>query len=113
MDVRSLCSDLVMVEWKDQDGWMHELAAVLEDISPRGGCLQLEAPIPAGTEVQVSQGEHWGIVCRVVYCEYREIGYFIGLEFPEGEFWSKNAFSPRHLLNLTDLIQELNYRVIH
>ena len=92
---------------------MHELAAVLEDISPHGGCLQVESPVPENTVVQIRHGHQWGMVCRTVYCEYREIGYFIGLEFPEGEFWSKSAFNPQHLLNLTELMMGLNRRAVN
>ncbi len=108
MNARSLCSDLVILEWKDVDGWNHELAAVLEDISPRGACLQIEEAVPVDTAVQISHGRHWQIGCRVVYCEYREIGYFLGLEFSAGEDWNRGAFNPQHLLDLTDLMHRLN-----
>ncbi len=113
MYARSLCSDLVRVEWVDEEGWTHELAAVLEDISPGGACLQVESPIPTETEVRVRQGNRWKSVCRTKYCEFREIGYFIGLQFRAGERWNPESFNPRHLLDLTHLIQELNARAVH
>jgi hypothetical protein len=111
-EARSLCSDLVKLEWKDDEGWLHELPGVLEDISGRGACVQVESPVPAETELLISQGDRWGMQCRVVYCEFHDIGYFLGLEFASGELWDQGVFRPRHLLDLNKLMATLNARAV-
>ena len=100
---RSLCSDLVKLEWKDQRGSIQETSAVLEDISQQGACLQVERPICAGLEAQVSHGDEWGMPCRTVYCVFREIGYFVGVVFDAGKRWSPDEYEPGHLLDLAEL----------
>jgi hypothetical protein len=63
----------------------------------------VEEPIPLGVEIrwgqtkQVFQG-------HVRYCVYREIGYFVGVEFDPSFKWSKKAFKPQHLLDLQTLV---------
>jgi hypothetical protein len=101
---RSLCADLVELEWRDDAGALRIVPAILEDISPRGACLQVEYPVPISIEVTIRHEEPWSIECRTTYCNYREIGYFLGLEFKPGERWSKRAFRPQHLLDLTQLM---------
>ena len=77
--------------------------ALLEDISPSGACLQLETAVPLGVEM------HWSsprqeLSGTVRYCVYREIGYFVGVEFEPSSKWSKRAFRPKHLLDLKQLM---------
>jgi hypothetical protein len=95
---------MIDVSWVDGGGRMHRAAAVLEDISPGGACLQLESPVEAGTEVTFPcpQGRLRGVVR---YCTYREIGYFLGLQFDQENLWSRERFEPEHLLDLDKLIQ--------
>ncbi len=100
---RSLCADLVQVEWKDEFGRSRVLPALLEDISSKGACLQMEAPVPENTEISISHGPDWIMVCQTVYCVYREIGYFVGIRFDDRTQWSEAAFRPLHLLKLADL----------
>jgi hypothetical protein len=40
----------------------------------------------------------------VRYCEYQEIGYFVGVEFEPGSKWSRKTFKPQHLLDLERLM---------
>jgi hypothetical protein len=37
---------------------------------------------------------------------YREIGYFVGIEFEAGSRWSKNQFRPQHLLDPRHLVDQ-------
>ncbi len=53
--------------------------ALLEDISSNGACLQLETPVPLGVEIAGKRRR--SSRRRVRYCVYREIGYFVGVEF--------------------------------
>jgi hypothetical protein len=103
---RMLCADLVQVRWKDPQGKAHKTAALLEDISVSGACLQTEIPLPVGVSV------HWRTPRKEFngttrYCEYREIGYFVGVEFDTASRWSKKSFRPQHLLDLKRLLAQI------
>ncbi len=103
IEPRNMCADMVEVRWRTSSGSDGCATALLEDISPSGACLQLETALAPGTEIRwdVPNGSFAG---RVRYCEYREIGYFVGVEFAEGSRWSKRAYCPRHLLDLKRLV---------
>ena len=79
-EVRMLCADMIDVRWKARLGGEQRIMAILEDISSSGACLQVEEPIPLGVEIHWDQSpqEFQGYVR---YCVYREIGYFVGVEF--------------------------------
>ena len=96
-----LCADLVEVSWS-REGKRSKVSALLEDISPSGVCLQTEVPIPVGVTVcwRSPKKEFSG---TVRYCEYREIGYFTGVQLDSGCKWSKRAYKPQHLLDLKSL----------
>lgn len=95
---RLLCADLVELEWKDKSGRTRRAVANLEDISLSGACLQLEVSVPLHTQVKISyvNGE---LVGAVRYCVYREIGYFLGVQFEEGVRWTQRLFKPLHLFD--------------
>ncbi len=98
-----LCADMVDVHWKDKSGKLRKVLANLEDISLSGACLQFEHPIPLQTDVRITyrKGELTG---KVRYCVYREIGYFLGVEFEPGCRWSAREFRPQHLLDPRRLV---------
>lgn len=98
-----MCADLVDLGWKDRSGKIKRLVANLEDISLSGACLQVDAPLPVHTSVVISypKGELQG---RVRYCVYREIGYFLGIEFEPGTKWSQRLFRPQHMLDPRRLV---------
>ena len=102
-EVRMLCADVVEVSWKDAGGKSGRAQALLEDISASGACFQLEGPVPLGSEVRWNSPKRefsgW-----VRYCVYREIGYFIGVEFQQSSKWSRKEFRPQHLLDLKRLV---------
>ena len=95
---RMLCADLVDVRWKDKAGKSKRAVANLEDISASGVCLQMDEQIPLETEVKINypKGELTGVVR---YCIFREIGYFLGLEFPPGHRWTQQDYKPMHMLD--------------
>jgi hypothetical protein len=95
---RLLGADLVEIQWKDKSGRMRRTVANLEDISSSGACLQLETAIPLHTEVTLScpAGDLEG---HIRYCVYREIGYFLGVQFDDGVQWSQRSFKPQHLFD--------------
>src|SRR5208283_1161992 len=98
-----LCADLVDVKWKDQTGRTRRGVANLEDISLAGACLQVDRPVPLGTSFRISYpaGE---LIGTVKYCVFREIGYFLGIEFEPGSRWSQRHFRPQHLLDTRKLV---------
>ena len=95
---RMLCAELVDVVWKDKSGRTRRAVANLEDISLSGACLQVDGPVPLQTKLRIlyPKGELRGHVC---YCVYREVGYFVGVEFEPGFRWSLRQFRPQHLLD--------------
>jgi hypothetical protein len=104
-EIRMLCADMVELHWEDGRGKRQQATGLLEDISACGACLQLENPVPLGV------GIHWECPNQqfsghVRYCVYREIGYFVGVEFDPAVRWSKKTFRPRHLLDLQRLVEQ-------
>ncbi len=94
---------MVEVSWRDRTGKKRKATGLLEDISRSGACLQTEEPVPLGVEIgwECPKQEFFG---RVQYCVYREIGYFIGVEFDSSSQWTKKAYKPQHLLDLQQLV---------
>lgn len=106
-----LCADLVDIQWKDKNGRTRRTVANLEDISLSGACVQVDLPIPLQTALRISypKGELQGRVC---YCVYREIGYFLGIEFDPGFRWSLRQFRPQHLLDPRRLVSKVANRLL-
>jgi hypothetical protein len=109
IEPRMLCADLVEIQWRDQTGRRRRAMANLEDISLSGACLQVERPIPLGCAVRLAypSGELAG---AVKYCIFREIGYFLGVEFEPGTRWSPRSFRPQHLLDPRRMITRATSR---
>src|SRR5262249_29195394 len=102
-EARMLCAELVDIRWKDKTGRGHKVTAILEDISASGACVQIDGPIPANTVVKIlhPKGQLQG---RVRYCVYRDIGYFVGLQFEANSKWSRKDFQPQHMLDMPRLL---------
>jgi len=77
---------------------------LLEDISPSGACLQMETDVPLEAEIRWASPQQ-PFAGRVRYCVYREIGYFVGVEFEPESRWSKKTYQPQHLLDLQQLMR--------
>jgi len=89
---------MVDVEFKDRTGRRRQETVNLEDISSSGACLNCEVPIAVGTPVHMKHGKGL-LLGRVKYCVYREVGYFVGVEFDEGSRWNQRNFRPMHLFD--------------
>ena len=102
-EARMLCADLVDIRWKDKSGRGHKVTALLEDISSSGACVQLDGPIPHNTRVRIyhPKGQLEGFVR---YCVYRDIGYFVALQFEPDSKWSRREFQPQHMLDMPRLL---------
>ena len=102
-EVRMMRADMVEVCWREGRSRPRRITGLLEDISASGACLQVEMPLPLGADVSWdSCGHKFSGLVR--YCVYREIGYFVGVEFNSGSKWSKRAYKPQHLLDLERLM---------
>src|SRR2546423_5518123 len=101
---RMLCAELVDIRWKDKSGRGRKATAILEDISSSGACVQIEeGPIPQNTVMKIChpKGQLNG---TVRYCVFREIGYFVGLEFKADSKRSRKEFQPDHMLDMPRLL---------
>ncbi len=99
---RFLCSDLVQVDWFEQEDEFRTVEALLEDISPKGACVQVEQLIPPGLGITMTVGQN-RFSGYVSHCVYRDYGYFVGIRFSEETLWSSGIFMPRHLTDLQSL----------
>ncbi len=122
---RFLCADLVRVDWMQPAGDVEctTVEGVLEDFSALRACVQVEDRIPLGVSILISanSGASGRDACpgdggpmgasfsgHVSYCEYRDYGYFVGIQFSDETRWSSRIFQPQHLTNLAVLAQSGN-----
>jgi len=99
VEVRMLCADLIEICWTDGAGKTQKAQAVLEDISASGACLQVDVPVPSGVTLRwCSPKKEFSGAVR--YCVYREIGYFVGVQFDASSRWSRKTYRPQHLLDM-------------
>jgi hypothetical protein len=103
-EARMLCADVVEARWTDKDGQTRRANALLEDISSSGACLQFEMAVPTGVNLYWS-GARQEFMGQVRYCVYREIGYFVGVQFDGRSKWSEDSYKPLHLLDLQKLVK--------
>jgi hypothetical protein len=103
IDPRMMCAELVEVHWNDKAGRRHRDVANLEDISLSGACLQLERPVQKGTHITVNYGDG-EMPATVRYCLYRDLAYFLGLQFDDGCKWSTKRFRPQYMLDPRELV---------
>jgi hypothetical protein len=96
LEPRLLCADLIRIEWTDGRGRRHDAAAVLEDIARSGASLQTDIRVPVAADIKLHRGTKT-LSGKVRYCAFREIGYFIGVNFDRHQKWSIRFFRPKHL----------------
>ena len=93
-----MCAEMLSLSCSDQQGSKLETTAVLEDLSPGGSCPSSNVPLTVGRKVDLSAE-----VCRaegeVRYCELGEYGYLVGVQFADGQEWSREDWRPQHLLS--------------
>ena len=98
-----MCADLVDITWRDQKNKDRRTIANLEDISISGACLQVDEELPLGTPVEISYPN--GVMAGVVkYCVYREIGFFLGVQFEDQKKWNALRFKPQYMFDPRQLI---------
>src|SRR3954471_11360179 len=102
---RYMCAELVRVNWMVGEELFQTAEAVLEDISPTGGCVQVEQPIPTGSIIMLSIGGQ-RFSGRVRYCVSREFGFFVGIKFAADTIWSEQLATPAHLTSMEAVLRE-------
>ena len=104
-----MCADLVDVRWTDRSGRSRGAVANLEDISRSGVCLHMDGEIPLTTVVRITypKGEFLGVV---QYCQFKEIGYYVGVRFEDGTKWSEINFTPMHLFDPREMVEQAGMR---
>jgi len=98
-----MCADMVEVQWREDSGKACTCAGLLEDISPSGACLQLDSPLALDKKlvIEYRKVRLEGSVC---YCFFRDIGYWVGVQFTARNKWSSKDFRPRHLFDPRQLL---------
>ncbi|MFB3828270.1 MAG: hypothetical protein ACE15B_15995 [Bryobacteraceae bacterium] len=95
---------MVEAAWRDPAGRTRKATALLEDICTSGACVQLDTPVPPGRRMRLRCGGKT-LAGTVRYCVFREIGYFVGVEFARDRKWSRADFEPQHLLDLSKMVE--------
>lgn len=93
-----LCSDLVTVQFTDRAGRRRRLTANLEEIAPNRLSLLVDSRIPAGSHATV---EMPGLTLRgrARRAEHSgDLGWFIDVRLAPDSRWSRDRFTPAHLL---------------
>jgi RecJ-like exonuclease len=94
---RYMCAELVNILICHEDQTVEETTAHLEDISPSGACVHLDAAIRLGADIE--------IVCstcrfkgKVRNCRYAGGAYDVGVAFDQPRAWDASRYQPAHLL---------------
>jgi PilZ domain len=94
---RFMCAELVNIRISHEDQTVEEAIANLEDISPSGACVHLDAAVRLGADIE--------IVCstcrfkgKVRNCRYAEGAYDVGIAFDTKRAWDASRYVPAHLL---------------
>jgi hypothetical protein len=74
-----MCADVVEACWTDQNGQVQRADPLLENISPSGASRQFDAAVPSGVSLRFACNKH-DFSGQVRYCQYNQIGYFVGVE---------------------------------
>ncbi|MDQ6704503.1 MAG: hypothetical protein M3Z85_00925 [Acidobacteriota bacterium] len=95
---RMLCSELVLLKWRDVSGVERESVGDLEAISPSGAWLQVDDPIPEATPLSIGirRAELKG---KVYQCTFNYAAHALAIQFDCGTKWSRRCFTPKHLLD--------------
>ena len=96
---RFLCAELVKVRVQDEAG-LREETCNLEDISPSGACVQLEAAAQTGADIELTCAQ-CSLRGKVRYCVSSPLGYDVGIAFDQRKSWSPQRFKPKHILFAT------------
>jgi hypothetical protein len=114
LESRFLCADLVRVNWLtghglDEGRESRTVEAVLEDICETGLCIQVDEMIPVGSPVVITvtlaSGETQ-FCGNILYCLYRDFGYFAGIRLLDETKWSSGKFVPQHLTDLRAFVDD-------
>ena len=95
---RFMCAELVQLRIHHTAGQV-EVVTNLEDISDSGACVQLEAAVEAGADVEMICA-NCQMKGKVRYCRYTEVGYDVGIAFDEARSPKQHFYTPKHMLDV-------------
>jgi hypothetical protein len=95
---RFWCSELVDVVRRNRNGGPEFITGNLEEIGERMAVVMTEAEVPAGSRVHIACKKH--VLKGIVkHCSFdRALGYLVEVRLLPASHWSRNWFSPQHLL---------------
>ena len=95
--VRYLCSELVRIEWQENEG-AASATAILEEIWPEGACVQTLQPMRAGTRIWIV-GRQALFLGTLMECQFQTDGYYSQVLFDEDSRWSSRRYKPEHMVS--------------
>lgn len=102
--LRTLCSELVEVEWVTGASHAARATANLEEIWRTGATLEMETPVTEGTLLTIVRPPV-RLAAKVLYCHQNLTGFGVGVQFISGSHWSPKHFMPGHALDLGEIVQ--------
>jgi hypothetical protein len=90
---------MLTLNFRSASGRERNVKVNLEEIWSSGALLQTDAPIPLSTQLWFAGGGHRfrGEATARTFC--RTLGYFVEMRFHSSCRWSRQRYSPKHLLN--------------
>ena len=89
----------------NRSGRFESVSGNLEEIGERSALVLSECPVPVASRVHIACRTH---VLRGITktCEFdRLLGYFIEIELAPASHWSRQWFSPRHLVPVREQVR--------
>jgi hypothetical protein len=102
---RNWCSELVSLVRVNRSGHTESVSGNLEEIGECSVLVLTECPVPIASRVHIACRTH---VLRgtTKTCEFdRLLGYFIEIELAPASRWSRQWFSPRHLVPVREQVR--------
>lgn len=97
-----LCSELVTVTYEHEPGQIRQMTANLEEISTHSAVVLLEEQPTLGATISlaVKGRDLFGVISGRLYDA--ALGWFTIVALDAASLWSRDWFSPQHLLAMCD-----------
>ena len=91
------------VTFSDQSGRRFSQTGLLEDVAQGGACINSSVPVSTGRPVHIrAKDGATEFTARVRYCQMKEEGYLLGIQFEPGSEWNRGDWRPAHLTSIDD-----------
>ena len=86
----------------NRTGTVESIPGNLEEIGEQTALVLAESPLPAASRVHIACSAHV-LKGNTTACEYHPgLGYFVEIELAPASRWSRDWFTPRHLVPVRD-----------